>query len=225
LWANNFREFANHNILIDIKGKTMHTFSSKEFIPAEGLLIRIVDDGKVLTLDYQEAAARHQRSLWWGTAVGYRAMQVAAIALSKDRLWRRENLVVVSAHPGVGVLDSLNYVTHCADTGNLTVMANDNCVNRCNSEMKFEWWVSDGKQTAHVMLNEDFVPEEFYRLIDRRVYNETKADDDKLFELYKVNLSSRIWVAPLDENFTVELLPPLSKGELPSNHVWNKVPA
>lgn len=200
----------------------MQTFSSSEYTPSQGLLIRIVDDNKVLTLDYQEATAQHQRSLWWGTAVGYRAMQMAAIALSPKHLWRRDHLVVVSAHPGPGVLDSLNYVTHCADKGTLTVMENDNCVSRCNSQMKFEWWVSDGEKTAHVMLNEDFVPVEFYQLIDRRVYSETKADDDKLFELYKVNLSSRIWVAPLEENFTVEILPPLAKGEIPGNHVWNK---
>lgn len=200
----------------------MQTFSSSEYTPSQGLLIRIVDNNKVLTLDYQEATAQHQRSLWWGTAVGYRAMQMAAIALSPKNLWRRDHLVVVSAHPGPGVLDSLNYVTHCADKGTLTVMENDNCVSRCNSQMKFEWWVSDGEKTAHVMLNEDFVPIEFYQLIDRRVYSETKAEDDKLFELYKVNLSSRIWVAPLEENFTVEILPPLAKGEIPGNHVWNK---
>ncbi len=203
----------------------MNNFSSKEYIPAQGLLIRIVDQDKVLTLDYQEATAQHQRSLWWGTAVGYRAMQMAALALSKEQLWHRDHLVVVSAHPGPGVLDSLNYVTQCADKETLTVMENDNCVSRCNSQMKFEWWVSDGRQTAHVMLNEDFVPDEFYQLIDRRVYSETKADDDKLFELYKVNLSSRIWVAPLEENFTVEMQAPLKKGELPTNHAWNKVPA
>jgi hypothetical protein len=200
----------------------MQTFSSSEYTPAQGLLIRIVDDNKVVTLDYQEATAQHQRSLWWGTAVGYRAMQMAAIALSPKTLWRRDHLVVVSAHPGPGVLDSLNYVTHCADKGTLTVMENDNCESRCNSQMKFEWWVSDGEKTAHVMLDEDFVPIEFYQLIDRRVYSETKADDDKLFELYKVNLSSRIWVAPLEENFTVEILPSLAKGEIPGNHVWNK---
>jgi len=203
----------------------MNSFSPVEYTPAEGLLIRVVDHGKVLTLDYQEATAKHQRSLWWGTAVGYRAMQVAAIALSQKQLWSRDNLVVVSGHPGPGVLDSLNYVTCCADTGRLTVMQNDNCISRCNSEMKFEWWVSDGQQTAHVTLRDDFVPDEFYQLIDRRVYSETREDDDKLFELYKVNLSSRIWVDPLFESFSVEILAPLAKGEIPANHEWNKATA
>lgn len=203
----------------------MTSYSPFEYKPAEGLLIRVVDQGQVLTLDYQEATAKHQRSLWWGTAVGYRAMQVAAIALSQKQLWNRDNLIVISGHPGPGVLDSLNYVTCCSDKGNLTVLQNANCVNRCNSEMKFEWWVSDGQQTAHVMLRDDFVPIEFYQLIDRRVYEETRADDDKLFELYKVNLSSRIWVDPLFESFSIEMLAPLAKGELPADHEWTKATA
>ena len=190
-------------------------------VPTEGLLIRIADEDNILTLDYQEATAKHQRSLWWGTAVGYRAMQAAANALSRDRLWSRDNLTVVSGHPGPGVLDSINFVTLCGDRDRLTVMQNAKCVSRCNSEMKFEWWVSDGTQTAHISLREDFVPRGFYELIDRRVYSETREDDDKLFELYKVNLSSRIWVAPLEENFSNEYLPPLKKGEIPSGHAWS----
>lgn len=199
----------------------MSTFSPQEYPPAEDLLIRIVDDGEVLTLDYQEATAYHQRSLWWGTAVGYRAMQTAAIALSEDSLWTREGLIIVSGHPGPGVIDSIDFVTKVANTDRFTIMQNPNCINRCNSEMKFEWWVSDGKQTAHVKLNESFVPTEFYELIDRRVYNEHSVEDDKLFELYKVNLSSRIWVAPLERNFAVELIAPLAKGEIPTGHEWS----
>ena len=37
-------------------------------------------------------------------------------------------------------------------------------------------------------LREDFVPKDFYELIDRRVYSENTAEDDRIFELYKVNL-------------------------------------
>lgn len=203
----------------------MASFSPSDYLPAEGVFIRIVDNGKVHRLSYEDVTAEHQESLWWGTAVGYRAMQAAAVALSQEYLWNRDNLTVVSGHPGPGVLDALNFVTHCRDNGLLTVMENPNCVNRCNSEMKFEWWVSDDQQTAHVMLREDFVPEDFYQLIDRRVYDETGEDDDKLFELYKVNMSSRIWVAALDENFSVEYLPPLSAGEIPANHEWSEATA
>lgn len=199
----------------------MTSFSTKQYTPTEGLLVRVVDNGTVLTLDYQEATAQHQRSLWWGTAVGYRAMQMAALALSKETLWSRDNLTVVSGHPGPGVLDSLNFVTLCRERDTLTVLENPNCVSRCNSEMKFEWWVSDGEQCAHVILREDFVSRDFYELIDRRVYNEHTKEDDKLFELYKVNMSSQIWVDPLEKNFSVKYETPLAKGELPKGSDWS----
>ncbi len=202
----------------------MSNFSTKEYTPTEGVFVSVVDNGEVVTVDYQGSMTNHKSSLWWGTAVGYRAMQMAAKALSDDKLWSRDNLTVVSGHPGPGVLDSLDFVTKCKENDRLTVMQNPNCENRCNSEMKFEWWVSDGERTAHVSLREDFVPQEFYELIDRQVYNEKTKEDDRLFELYKVNLSTRLWVASLEENFTVEYMPPLKKGEIPAGSDWS-VPA
>ena len=61
---------------------------------AEGVTIRIKDQGKVLELDYDGAVCQHPGSLWWGTAVGFRAMQVAAQALSQDDLWEDRKSVV-----------------------------------------------------------------------------------------------------------------------------------
>ena len=78
---------------------------------AEGVTIRIKDQGEVLELDYDGAICQHPGSLWWGTAVGFRAMQVAAQALSQDDLWARDNLYIVSGHPGPGVKDTIDYVT------------------------------------------------------------------------------------------------------------------
>jgi hypothetical protein len=199
----------------------MSKFPISEYKPVEGVNVRIVDQGEVVTVDYQGSMTKHTGSLWWGTAVGYRAMQVAAIALSEENLWDRKGLIVASGHPGPGVIDSLNYVTKCVDTDSCTIMQNPNCVNRCNSEMKFEWWVCDGEKTAHVMLSEDFVPRDFYELIDRRVYNEKTPEDDRLFELYKVNLSTRLWNAPLEENFSYEYMDPIKVGEIPTGHEWS----
>lgn len=203
----------------------MSNFATSQYPPAEGVFLRIVEKNKVLTLDYNGSITRHVNSLWWGTAVGFRAMQVAALALSEQQLWRREPLVVVSAHPGGGVLDSLNYVTQCVDRGRCTVMQNPKCENRCNSEMKFEWWVSNGEKTAHIILREDFVPLEFYQLIDHLIYDETTDEDQRRFELFKVSLSAQIWNAELQDSFSVEYLDPLSVGEIPANHEWSPEPA
>ena len=183
---------------------------------AEGVTVRIKDQGEVLELDYDGAICQHPGSLWWGTAVGFRAMQVAAQALSQDDLWDRENLYIVSGHPGPGVKDTIDYVTGVASKDRYKVIVAEGCGMQCNSKMKYEWWVSDGEKTANINLRPDFVPREFYDLTDRLETNETTKEDIKSFRIFKVNLSTRIWNAPLEESFRVEVVhQPLQPGELP----------
>ena len=134
---------------------------------AEGVTIRIKDKGEVLELDYDGAVCAHPGSLWWGTAVGFRAMQVAAQALSKDGLWSRDNLYIVTGHPGPGVKDTIEYVTGAPSRDRYKMILAEGCDMKCNSKMKYEWWVSDGEKTANINLREDFVPREFYELSER----------------------------------------------------------
>lgn len=184
--------------------------------PANGVSVAIRDGSEVLNLSYDGALTQHKSSLWWGTAVGFRAMQAAAKAFSTAGLWSRDNLHVVSGHPGPGVLDSINYVTGARDRERLTVMRDPNCESKCNSKMRFEWWISDGERTAAVKLRPEFLSRDFYELADRLFTEDEREGDKWLFEITKVNLSTRLWNAPLEENFTVEWLPePLKPGELP----------
>jgi hypothetical protein len=191
--------------------------SNEDVKAAEGVTIRIKDQGEVLELDYDGAICQHPGSLWWGTAVGFRAMQVAAQALSKDGLWDRENLYIVSGHPGPGVRDTIDYVTGTASRDRYQMVLADGCEMKCNSKMKYEWWVSDGEKTANINLRPDFVPREFYDLSDRLETNETTKEDIKAFRIFKVNLSTRIWNAPLEESFRVKVIEePLKPGEIPA---------
>ena len=57
--------------------------SNNEIKAAEGVTIRIKDKDEVLELDYDGAVCQHPGSLWWGTAVGFRAMQAAAQPLER----------------------------------------------------------------------------------------------------------------------------------------------
>jgi hypothetical protein len=182
----------------------------------EGTKIRVLENGEVLELGYLGAMTEHKSSLWWGTAVAYRAMQVAAQALSTTTLWSRDNLYVVSAHPGPGVIDALDYVTKARTRDRFTCVRDNKCGMGCNSSMKFEWWVSDGERTAVVRLREDFVPWTFYELSDRLGKPETSKEDKKAFDNFKVELSARIWNAPLEESFSVEVHDrPLAVGTIP----------
>ena len=134
----------------------------------------------------------------------------------RDRTWSRDDLYVVGAHPGPGVRDAIDYVTATVGRDRYKVMLDDNCGMKCNSTMKFEWWVSDGKRTACVRLREDFVPRAFYELSDRLGTDAQTEEDSILFEISKVNLSTRIWASPLEKNFIVEVADtPLVPGELP----------
>lgn len=185
--------------------------------PVDATVTRIKDRGVVKELDYNGAMTAHMSSLWWGTAVGYRAMQAAAQALSQDGLWSRDDLYVVGSHPGPGVRDAIDYVTDTVGRDRYKVVTEADCGMKCNSSMKFEWWVSDGRKTAAVKLREDFVPRAFYELSDRLGTDAQTEDDTRMFEISKVNLSTRIWAAPLERNFHVEVIDrPLRPGELPA---------
>jgi hypothetical protein len=196
----------------------MHSNDADALTPVDATVVRIKDRGEIKEIDYNGAMTRHLGSLWWGTAVGYRAMQAAAEALSKDGLWSRDDLYVVGAHPGPGVRDAIDYVTGVVGRDRYTVAREPDCGMKCNSSMKFEWWVSDGRRTVFVKLREDFVPRAFYELSDRLGTKAETKEDKRQFEISKVTLSTRIWAAPLSRNFTVEVLDrPLAPGELPAD--------
>src|SRR5438034_11249939 len=116
-------------------GKVM---SDNPIKAAEGVTIRIKDQGKVLELDYDGAICLHPGSLWWGTAVGFRAMQVAAQALSQDDLWDREKLYIVSGHPGPGVKDTIDYITDAASRHRYNVDVAEGCGMQCKRKVKYE---------------------------------------------------------------------------------------
>ncbi len=195
-------------------------FSVRDFPPAEGTRVRIAEGDSVLTLDYDGAVSAHAGTLWWGAAVGYRAMQAAALALSDDGLWCREDLYLVSGHPGPGVLDALDYVTGCRRRERLKVLENPRCSGMCNAEMKFEWWVCDGSRTAAVKLRDDFVPPSFYQLTER-LFGQVSDEDKRLFELFKVTLSARIWNGALSDNFSVTMEEAVAPGDIPKTTDWH----
>ncbi len=197
--------------------------------PAEATMVRIRSEDEVLELGYDGAMCHHPGSLWWGTAVGFRAMQVAATALSEDSLWSRKDLSIVTGHPGPGVRDAVDFVTDVVRRDRFKAVVPEGCQMKCNSKMKYEWWVSDHEKTAFVQLRRDFVPVEFYHLSDRLDSEETTKADIKLFRIFKVNLSTRIWNAPLDESFSVELQDRvIEPGKLPAEvdeHYFDDIPS
>ena len=178
--------------------------------------LTIGDKGGLKQLDYSDLVIYHQGDSWFGCSVGFRAMQVAQQAFPKSSPWTRENLYVISAHPGPGVKDAINLVTQCV-TRQCFRLLDEKVGEHCSRDMKFEWWVSHGETAVHIKLHDDIVPDEFYCLLDRLNTEQEKPDDRQSFDAYKTDLSQQLWHQTLDESFTIDILPKRLKcGELPN---------
>ena len=93
----------------------------------------------------------------------------------------------------------------------------DNVANSdgCNRNMKFEWWVSNGKSTMHISLRPVFVPGSFFELLDRLGTDKERYHDRHGFDEEKRRLSNILWSEPLDSAFHINFMRPLELGEIP----------
>jgi len=178
-----------------------------------GLMIGV--NGKPLLIDYHELETFHQGDSWFGCTVGFRAMQVAATTFAKTSPWTRDNLTVVSGHPGSGVKDAIDLVTQCVSAKRFRLL-DESASKACSRAMKFKWWLSDGDITVHIKLHDNIVPDAFYQLLDRLNTNDEQVTDQDRFKQYKQDLSYQLWHQSLDAAFNVAILPtPLRLGEHP----------
>ncbi len=174
------------------------------------LTIRANDEP--LLIDYRELETYHDGDSWFGCTVGFRAMQIAATTFTKTSPWSRDDLYVVSGHPGPGVKDAIELVTQCVSAKRFRLL-DESDTKGCSRDIKFEWWFSNSRITAHIKLRDDFVPEDFYQRLDRLNTADEQANDRGRFNQYKTDLSLQLWHQPLDASFYVEILPTALKIE------------
>lgn len=178
--------------------------------------IIVSEAGEKLTLDYAGLEAFHQGDSWWGCTVAFRALQQVSEVLNHSSILARDNLIVVSGHPGPGVRDAIEYVTRCVGKKRFSLLNKVSDQISCSRDMVFEWWISNGWHTVYIKLKNDFVPAEFYTLLDRLGTDNEAAKDKLLFDAFKKELSQQLWQMSLDDAFeTTRFEQPLSIGEVP----------
>lgn len=163
--------------------------------------LSIADHGQVVKLSYQGLQDFHKGDSWFGCSVAFRALQYAGTLLSDDHLWDRQELFVESYHPGEGVRDAIEYVTHCINENRFKIHGNSQ--KKCSRDMKFKWIVHNENQEVIVCLREGFVPEKFFDLLDRFHTDNEHVDDLQLFNKLKNDLSQNIWNQSLSQSFHV----------------------
>lgn len=184
-------------------------------------IITIKDQDSVHTLTYQDALNFHEGTSWFGVAVAFRALQIAGETLSNaDGLWHRNQLYIVSGHPGPGVRDAIEYVTHCVSMDHYRLTEEVAGQTSCGADMKFHWWVSNGQQTAIVDLQQGFVPMSFTDRLDRLGTDKELSNDQALFDAEKKKLADELFQSTAADNFRCQLFPePLAVGGLPDDRL------
>lgn len=173
--------------------------------------VDIADNGHVEHLTYRGLLSFQQGEAIWGASVGFRAMQTAGLVLSRTRLWDREFLSVMSAHPGSGVLGAIEYVTHCASRNRFHLLDPTQSTG-CHGNMEFRWWVSDSSQCVEIELCHGFVPQQFFEFVDRVGSSKEKADDKSKLEELKQELTTKVLMGPLEEIFySTDVLNPIPR--------------
>jgi len=168
-----------------------------------GQTIKIADHGEIQLLSYAELLDYHNGNSIWGLSVAFRALQLAASLFSGESLWDRKDLFIVSGHPGPGVRDTIEYVTHCISHNRFRLAGEIMHEEKCTSAMKFEWRINYGLHSQLITLRDDFVPVEFYDLLGRLNTDKERLDDKKNFDEFKTTLADKIWLEPITSSYLV----------------------
>jgi hypothetical protein len=162
--------------------------------------LEIADGDRVRRFDYRQALDFHQGNSYWGCALAFRMLQRAGPLLSRERLWDRNRLQVISGHPGPGVRDTLELVTGCVSGGRFSLDGGQREA-RCVGDMAYHWRLIDGTTEITLQLADGIVPIEFLQLLDKLdKIPATDADNERL-EAHKRALTEAIWRMSLEEAF------------------------
>jgi len=175
-------------------------------LASENTSISIIDNGKVVSISFNDVLKYHTGNAWFGLAITFRALELAESTFKKANLiWDRDQLTIVSAHPGPGVKDVIEYITHCISNQKFSLTEECTDSNSCNSNMRFAWWVSNNTHTAFISLRQNFIPELFNELLDRLGTTNEQGDDQLDFSRLKQDLANKILQQPLLDNFYCNL--------------------
>ncbi|MEM6261754.1 MAG: hypothetical protein AAGI38_04555 [Bacteroidota bacterium] len=171
---------------------------------------------KILELFYSGVKEFHKHDSWFGCTVGFRALQAASGILSQQSTWAREHLYVVTGIPGQGVLDAIEYVTRCISAERFALLPVVRGNDYTTRDMRFEWWISNGRGTVHVTLRPELVPESFYDLLNRLRAGLGTEEEKHAFKQFKADMGTKLWTMSLSSIFLVEhSSEPLAVGAIP----------
>lgn len=178
--------------------------------------IVIKDRQDIIEIGFEDIEKYHGQAFIALAAVTFKAMQAAFALLFPHEPPKREEISIVTGHPGQGVRDSFEVVTRAASRGAYTVDTTRTQA-RLNPGVEISYSfdiVADDGRRAEIVLREGILPDRFFELFKavRRpaVTGSEQLELDQFkaeFDLLKRSLAARILVRPASELFAIKIIP------------------
>lgn len=175
--------------------------------------IAIRDHDDLLELTFADVEKYHGQWAIGGAALGFQVLRAGLQALFPDAPPRRDEISIVTGHPGPGFRDAFELVTR-AVTRRAYLVDKSRPDGRYNpfNDHAYSWSVAraDGL-SAEIVLREDLIPFRFFELWDRLGRDVATAEDRLELNTVKRQVADDVLARSLEELFTVTLREPLAQ--------------
>lgn len=170
-------------------------------------IIKIRDGGDVLEIAFADVHKFHGPGSLAGAAVGFKALQAALGALCPHEPPEREELSILTGHPGPGVRDAFEMVTRAVSRGAYKVdISLPNARWNPYRELSFTFVVetADGRM-AEAALREGLLPHRFFELLEAVRRPDVGEEEKGELRALKKSIAAQLTPQSASALFTVEL--------------------
>lgn len=173
-------------------------------------VIRVLDHGTELAIDFDACVAYHGRTSIGGLALGFRLLQWAIGRLSAEPVPDRQSIRLRTTFPGPGLRDAFEMVARVVTRGAYEVLppeaAPPTAPAGVTGRMYFQVWIGD--RHLDVVLPEGAISAEFIELGRAVKSGQASAAQDARWTALKEALAQTVWSAASDDLFIVVESPP-----------------
>lgn len=165
--------------------------------------LRIYDGPDLLEIGFADLEKYHGQGSIAGAALAFMVMHAAFSSLYPDGVPRREEITIVTGHPGSGIRDAFEFVTRAVSRQAYRVKV-ERSEARWNpySNVSFTFTISD-TQDRHVdvSLKPDILPMRFFELLDLKRRDVATYSQQQELRRLKRTLADQLLNAPCSSLF------------------------
>jgi hypothetical protein len=170
--------------------------------PEKSSFIHVLAEEEPIAIGFDAVAAYHGQAALAMLAITFQGLRASLAALSPDIPPRRNDLIVVSGHPGPGVRDAFEFVTR-AVTRNAYTIDRSLPEARLNprADISYSFRISLGGETVQAALRHNILPQRFFDLVSK---NEKTEVDLAEFSALKRQIAATVLVSAPESLFTIK---------------------